>query len=77
MATLAPADSTEANVAITMQSFGGVGTKSSVSSSEANVAVTALSLSTGTGVKSSVVLVDGLIDYSTINPEDSYQIVDD
>ena len=76
MAVLAPADTTEANVAVTMQTLGNVGIRSGVADlTESNVTVTSISFG-GTGIKSSLVSVDGLIDFTTIVPEESYQIVD-
>lgn len=77
MAVLDPADSTEANVAVTMQSLFSVGIKSAIAASaEANVYTTSSSLG-GVGAKTTVVLVDGLIDFTIINPADSYKISDE
>lgn len=74
MAVLSPADSTEANTAVVLQSLASIGAKSSVSSqTELNTLTTKISLGE-IGAKTSVVLIDGLIDFTIINPADSYRI---
>jgi len=77
MAVLDPADSTEANAAVTLQSLSsGVGIKSAVTDSVGGNQANTVSNFGGIGIKSSVVLVDGLIDFTIIDPANSYQIVD-
>lgn len=77
MAVLAPADSTEANAAVTLQSLtSGIGTKSAVTEPVGGNQANTVASFGGTGTKSSVVLVDGLIDFTIIEPANSYQIFD-